>query len=318
MHIGDKVRLLHGNEEGVITGFLPGNIIEVEIEMGFVIPVLKSEAVVVAKEEALHFRKETDESKQKKEQVQAREEAVSEKGIYFSFISINEQETALHLVNNTDYILLYSISEISDPNVYGIAEGRLEQKAFVKIKNYSLQNFEKWPSFLVQLLFHRSGYFAPRESFAKRIKFNASTFYKKKGESPLIGKKGFIFQIDEEHKPLHVDPAKLRESFYKSSPAQAVQKPRVESVDLHIEKLVPDHSGLSHSDILEVQLKAFRQALDDAIISGQNQITFIHGVGKGALKQAIQKELSGMKNIRYFKDAMKEKFGYGATLVQIK
>jgi len=310
--------LLHGNEEGIIAGFLPGNVIEVEIEPGFVIPVLKNEAVVVSKEEDAYFKKPAVLEKSESAGP-IKPETIAEKGIFFSFILINDQETALHLVNNTDYTLLYSISEISDPNVYGVAGGKIEPKEFAKIKNYSLQNFERWPAFLVQVLFHRPGYFAPREVFIKTLKFKAYTFYKKKGKSPIIGKEGFIIQIDESAKPLRVDPDKLKESFYKHQPEEkSFPAQRVGTVDLHIDKLVPGHSGLSNAEIIEIQLNAFRQALDNAIAAGQDEITFIHGVGKGTLKQAIQKELSGMKNIKYFKDAMKEKFGYGATLVRIK
>jgi dsDNA-specific endonuclease/ATPase MutS2 len=49
-----------------------------------------------------------------------------------------------------------------------------------------------------------------------------------------------------------------------------------------------------------------------------DEIIFIHGVGNGVLRTEIHKRLSKNKQVEYFKDAMKEKFGYGATLVKIK
>ena len=51
MNIGDRVRVLHGKEEGVIRKISAGGRIEVEIEDGFVIPVLNSEVVLVAEAE---------------------------------------------------------------------------------------------------------------------------------------------------------------------------------------------------------------------------------------------------------------------------
>jgi hypothetical protein len=48
MNIGDKVRLVHGREEGVIYAFLPGNVVEIEIEDGFRIPVLRNEIVTIS------------------------------------------------------------------------------------------------------------------------------------------------------------------------------------------------------------------------------------------------------------------------------
>mgnify|MGYP001801331685 FL=1 len=70
--------------------------------------------------------------------------------------------------------------------------------------------------------------------------------------------------------------------------------------------------------MLELQLTTFEEKLDQAIATGMDEITFIHGVGSGVLRDAIHKRLSTMKNINYFQDAMREKFGYGATRVRIK
>jgi dsDNA-specific endonuclease/ATPase MutS2 len=70
--------------------------------------------------------------------------------------------------------------------------------------------------------------------------------------------------------------------------------------------------------MLELQLKTFEENLDRAIATGMDEITFIHGIGSGALRNAIHKKLSKMKNIQYFEDTLREKFGYGATLVRIK
>jgi dsDNA-specific endonuclease/ATPase MutS2 len=48
------------------------------------------------------------------------------------------------------------------------------------------------------------------------------------------------------------------------------------------------------------------------------EITFIHGVGNGTLRHQIHKQLSQMAEQLTFKDAQKEKFGYGATKVVFK
>jgi dsDNA-specific endonuclease/ATPase MutS2 len=49
-----------------------------------------------------------------------------------------------------------------------------------------------------------------------------------------------------------------------------------------------------------------------------DEIIFIHGVGNGTLRNELHKRLSGHKNVKYYEDAQKEKFGYGATKVKIK
>ncbi|MDQ3395598.1 MAG: Smr/MutS family protein, partial [Bacteroidota bacterium] len=86
-------------------------------------------------------------------------------------------------------------------------------------------------------------------------------------------------------------------------------------VDLHIEMLVGNHGNMSNGEILQLQISTFEKLLDQAIASGMDEITFIHGSGNGVLKNAIHKKLSKLPGIKFFKDAKKEKFGYGATTV---
>ncbi|RUA33472.1 MAG: DNA mismatch repair protein MutS, partial [Bacteroidetes bacterium] len=69
---------------------------------------------------------------------------------------------------------------------------------------------------------------------------------------------------------------------------------------------------------LKIQLAKFEEKLNEAFMAGLDEIIFIHGVGNGVLRNNIHKQLSQHQNIQFFKDAHKEKFGYGATLVKIK
>ena len=62
----------------------------------------------------------------------------------------------------------------------------------------------------------------------------------------------------------------------------------------------------------------FEQKLEQAVAVGADEITFIHGVGSGKLRQEVHRRLSQHPNVAYFKDAQKEKFGFGATLASLK
>ena len=57
----------------------------------------------------------------------------------------------------------------------------------------------------------------------------------------------------------------------------------------------------------------FEKELDSAIMNNCSEITFIHGVGSGKLKYEISKILSKHPHVKYYQDADKQKFGYGAT-----
>ena len=120
-----------------------------------------------------------------------------------------------------------------------------------------------------------------------------------------------------------LDPEKLKESMLApKEDARAKEQLKLSrppaQVDLHIEALTDDYDSMNNSDMLALQLQTFEEKLDQAIATGMDEITFVHGVGSGVLRREIQKRLSRMKNIMHFQDAMREKFGYGATLVRIK
>jgi dsDNA-specific endonuclease/ATPase MutS2 len=73
--------------------------------------------------------------------------------------------------------------------------------------------------------------------------------------------------------------------------------------------------NMSSGEILEQQLFVFNKALDNAIVHGLKEVTFIHGVGQGTLKNRILEEVRSRKEIKYWQDAQKSKFGYGATKI---
>lgn len=88
-------------------------------------------------------------------------------------------------------------------------------------------------------------------------------------------------------------------------------------VDLHIENLLPSHRGMSNAEIIDVQLRHFAKALDNAIRNNYYRIIFIHGVGKGRLREEIIAILNTYSGVTY-RYASYERYGWGATEVLIK
>ena len=173
---------------------------------------------------------------------------------------------------------------------------------------------------IVQFLLHRVGSPTLLQPELKRLKFKASAFYKSKNQVPVIKKEGYLFQLD--NKPMAVNADKILEHL-SENPEQATGnfnlKAPASEVDLHIEKITDDDfSSLSNSEILRRQIAVFEDNLERALATNLPEITFIHGTGNGILKKEIQKLLSRNKNIKFFEDARKEKFGYGATRVKLK
>lgn len=89
-------------------------------------------------------------------------------------------------------------------------------------------------------------------------------------------------------------------------------------VDLHADQLLDSTAGMKPSDILDYQLKVFRDTLADYAGNRGQKIIFIHGKGAGVLRNAIVHELRYKYKTYTYQDASFQEYGYGATQVTIK
>lgn len=88
-------------------------------------------------------------------------------------------------------------------------------------------------------------------------------------------------------------------------------------VDLHIDMLSERPGDLSAHEAFEIQMHYFRLCMNHAFANKMKKVTFIHGVGKGILKDEITKELKQYDNIHFFEAPM-SKYGVGATEVYFR
>ena len=327
MNIGDRVRLMRGREEGIVTKLLGNGLIEIEIEDGFTIPVKHSDVVVIHEMEQKVFNP-TPASRIEPQITDRRfpvSEVLANRGIYMAFVPNNDRELSQYLINNTDWELPFMLSVGSDPHHKGLAAGTLKAKTTLKIQNILVKDFEEWGTFTFQAFLFRLAFMKLPEPIIKKLKFRVNTFFKNKSKAPLLNQDAHLFQLDAEDSVtpvnLNIDPQKIMEQmFEKQTPVETLTLPTKPSlsVDLHIETLTPDAWAMTNPEIMSLQMSTFERQFEAAIANGMDEIIFIHGVGNGVLRNAIHKRLSGNKNVQYFEDAQKEKFGYGATKIKIK
>lgn len=313
MNIGDRVRLLHGNEEGVITKISAGGRVEVEIEDGFRIPAMKNEVVVISAVEGQHFGGVT---KPQEPTITSSKKITDKEGLFLSYLPINDKDHSLHLsnVSKRDYFTL--VTELYGSNGQTLLAEKLGANSTRKLTEKSISNFEEWPTLLIQFFPIHPRVEKMEPSFERKIKFKASSFFKSKGKAPLLEKNGYVFQLSDQSK--EIDVAALNKDLNPNKDSSTVQFQRpAKEIDLHIEKLSKEHEFLSNSEMIRLQMEAFEKALNSAIATGMDEISFIHGIGNGVLRKEIHKHLSQLDNIKYFQDTQKSRFGYGATLVRI-
>ncbi|MDQ3291689.1 MAG: Smr/MutS family protein [Bacteroidota bacterium] len=323
MNIGDRVRLLHGKEQGIITQFIGNDQVEIAIDNDFTIPVLRREVVVIAEEEDKYLKNVGVEQPAK--EIRKNEPAplpvTATAGIYVALVPQTEELLAVNVINYSDFDLLFTYGEDTNNRYRGIISDKLTPKNSKVVSHLHLKDFDKWPDLVIQYLQHRVSGVNLLEPVVKRIKFKASSFYKSKKMAPVVKKEAYLFSLDQ--KPIEINPAQilenLTESETKNPEAYQLKMPSHE-VDLHIEKLTDvDPALMSNSEILRTQLAVFQDNLDRAIATNMHEIVFIHGTGNGVLRKEIQKILSQRRShIKYYEDARKERFGFGATLVRLK
>ena len=86
-------------------------------------------------------------------------------------------------------------------------------------------------------------------------------------------------------------------------------------VDLHLDALIDQYDKKNDHEKLRLQLKHFKKCMDSAIAHRIKKMVFIHGVGKGTLRQEIIHALKSYDRIQHF-DAPFRKYGYGALTVE--
>src|SRR6478609_1466115 len=103
MKIGDKVRLVHGKESGIITRVIDAQQIEVEIEDGFRIPVAKREVTVISTEEGLLTGKTSAAAPD-----QATTSKTLDGALQIAFQAFNDRTHRVFLINERNCPVLFS------------------------------------------------------------------------------------------------------------------------------------------------------------------------------------------------------------------
>lgn len=315
MNIGDRVRLLHGNEEGIIRKISSSGRMQIEIEDGFIIPALKSELVLINAAEKQYFGEKAVEEKEIDTPIPI--SGPKDQGLYLAFVPINDQSLSLYLINDSRQAYLAHASEVFGTNQRTLLAATLNAGEAKKFDDRLLKEMDEWPAFLLRFIPIHNTLEKAIPAFERQLKMKATQFFKHLSKAPRLDKTAYIFPLEQTTKELDIRALnqELDEIRPKSETPKTPKPAR--SIDLHIEKLATDPKGMSNSEILRVQLESFDRNLDQAMVSGMDEITFIHGIGNGVLRKEIHKRLSQLQNIKYFQDTQKDQWGYGATLVRI-
>ena len=327
--IGDRVLILHSNEEGEVIDIINNKMVMVDVrgvkfpayvdQLDF--PYFKkfSESKLFPKQKG---KKYIDDIKKEKDAPKVAD------GMWITFLPVMEtdefgdevvNELKIHLINRTDtaYNFIYTL------HYFGKADFDLKNEVLpfqdFYLHDIPFEDLNDSPTFdfdfsLVQQQKDKA------DHYEASLRLKPKQLFAKIEEIRLKGEATFSHRLFETYPDklieVKVELGSLAAKGYKvfdaSKGRQHLESPR-SVVDLHVEKITDDWSGLSNHDIVSLQLKTFERYYDLAVAHMQPSLIVVHGIGTGRLREEIHEQLKHRKEVKTFVNQYHPAFGYGAT-----
>lgn len=336
---GDRVKFLNDSGGGRISSFLDNKTAMVTTSDGFDIPVKIAELI---KDSGDFMQNDSQPEIAKPPMVKEKEIPLAkaedaENTVYDEVILLavlpgkSGSDLFAHLINNSSYNFHYVITKGLGNSLQIFDHGAMDAGTQMKIVKFLPENLNDIIRLDLQLIFFKTGFFTPRDPVNTAVFLNPSEIYNGKAllENDYFDQKALIFEIADFKKKTGFSTKggldvledlmekNLSSTSKKTNPSPKKSSNEPEEVDLHIEAITDNYSGLSNSDILEIQMARFKITLDTALIHKTRRIVFIHGVGNGKLKFSLRKALEDKYPDLQYQDASFKEYGYGATMVII-
>lgn len=325
--IGDTVLLLHSDEEGEVVEILNDKMVLVDVE-GVRFPVYLdqidfpyfkrfTEKKIIRKKENLYV------DDLKKEKITERSKVAP--GIWLSLLPVFDknifeedvvEKFKIYLINQTDDELNFRYQI----NFKGAQEFHLANH-ILPLSDFYLHdiNFEEMndsPKFEFDFSLAKPDRKKPAH-FESSLKIKAKQLFQKIEQMKMKNEPTFSFLLLEKYPDKQQDLAPSYSPsggrIYNASKGSPFLDPPRSVIDLHIEKVTDNWKGLSHFEILTLQLNYFEKYYNLAVAHRQPNLIVIHGVGSGKLRNEIHEILKTKKEVRTFANQYHSDFGFGAT-----
>lgn len=377
MKIGDKVRFLSEIGGGRISGFQGKNVVLVEDEDGFEIPMAMNDVVVIESDDystakaiskdnakpasspsapdgmsikqklsnglncsETHVEEEDYDPADK--EITFRAPVEERKGgnklsAYLAFVPMDVKEFTntrfeSYIVNDSNYYLRYTLLIAENQNWQLRMEGEIEPNTKCFLEELGREDLNEMEHIAIQIIsYKKDKSFILKPAMDVQFRLDAVKFYKLHcfQDNDFFEEPALMYTIvenDEQPLPLVVDAKKLKQEMYRKAkedkqPAKRVEKKgndEIVVVDLHASEVLETTTGMNNADILEYQLKVFRDTLAEYSHKRGQKIVFIHGKGEGVLRHALINDLNYRYKRYQYQDASFQEYGYGATQVTIR
>ena len=328
--IGDKIIVLHSDENGVVVDFINDDMVMIEVrgvrfpaymdQIDFPYYKLFTEQRKIAKKKIFidEIKPEKNFTKQKKED-----------GVFLNFVPIYDKDVfeddvveklKVYLINQNEeaYKFTYRLLFLGEENFS--LENTLEGLSMFYLHDINFEDVSDNPKFEFEFSLKNPN--KKKADFQEAfIKVNGKKLFKKIESLQENNEASFQYEVFT-HYPDKIETEKLDMSrlnkagfrtSYEVGESRSYLPPARSVIDLHIDKIIDDYKHLSNFEILTIQLAEFEKYYDLAVQHKLNNFIVIHGVGVGKLRDEIHEVLRLKKEVKSFVNQYHHLYGYGAT-----
>lgn len=352
LEVGDKVRFLNTIGGGIVKGFQSKQIVIIEDEHGFDVPVLISECVVIEPSDSKKFSESLD------QEVEEEIATIETEAPIIDTPSASVQETLegekittclaflptdiknfsktsfeCFFINDSNYYLFINYMSRENNSWTSRYNGLVEPGTQIFIEEFDKNDLNNMEQVCVQFVaFKHNKQFRFKNPISVEFRIDTVKFYKLHsfGDNDYFDDDALMYYITRNDVPgreILISQSDIQQAIQEKEatdrrPRKKVitknTKNQIIEIDLHINQLLDTTAGMTNAEMLDYQLSKFHETMEQNIKRKGQKIVFIHGKGDGILKSSILKELRNKYKRCYVQDASFQEYGYGATMVTIK
>jgi hypothetical protein len=271
---------------------------------------------------------------------------------------INNPQFECYFVNDSNYYMRVSYLLAEGNNWSLKFESEVEPNTKLFVEDLDREGINALGRVAFQILcYKRDSAFIKKPVIDTELRLDPVKFYKLHTfkDTPFFDQPALLYTLienDRVARPLVVDPKELKREMYAAAddaqsadPTMAQRRTELVRryadnqskgnrknspymrhsglddavvIDLHADQVLDTTDGMKPGEILDYQLKVFRDTLGKYAKKKGQKLIFIHGKGDGVLRRAIINELKYRYKSYTYQDASFQEFGYGATQVTIR
>ncbi|MCO6493667.1 MAG: Smr/MutS family protein [Phaeodactylibacter sp.] len=341
--VGTRVRFLHSRDEGVVTALLDNDMVNVLLDdSDFEIPAFIDDlaraedfqdASPSVKARIVPGKQQRKEEIPERPPVETQYTILKSFGIQIAFDPVPDVrgyavKYRVILINDTRFDTIIGLELFLNGRVSLRYNGKLGRASIQPIGELLFDQLNDNP--IVEADCWRITTQGTGSKMHKALRLKPKQFFNRVKTAPLLNKRVHLFRLFENLKGSiepkeedlqsytrrNIHPNQQWLDIRERMPHEVVELAEfLPELDLHIDKLAPNHKKMTKAEILRTQLAHFEAYIDKAVRLGVERVFIIHGVGKGRLRDAIASRLLQMPEVRTFRNEYHPRYGYGATEV---